>query len=113
MPSPDAVEPLRRACADPSGAHSVADKERTLSSRDSFPPPFPPSGTGRSPVIRSTPTAAISIRGLVKHYGEFVAVDGLDLDIRRGEIFALLGPNGAGKTTTVEICEGYRKPRRR
>jgi ABC-2 type transport system ATP-binding protein len=52
--------------------------------------------------------AAISIRGLGKRYGEFVAVDGLDLDIRRGEIFALLGPNGAGKTTTVEICEGYR-----
>ena len=56
------------------------------------------------------PTAAISIRGLGKRYGEFVAVDGLDLDIRRGEIFALLGPNGAGKTTTVEICEGYRRP---
>ncbi|HLM04518.1 MAG TPA: ABC transporter ATP-binding protein [Blastococcus sp.] len=54
-------------------------------------------------------SAAISIRGLVKRYGDFVAVDGLDLDIRRGEIFALLGPNGAGKTTTVEICEGYRK----
>jgi ABC-2 type transport system ATP-binding protein len=56
------------------------------------------------------PDAAISIRGLVKRYGEFTAVDGLDLDIRRGEIFALLGPNGAGKTTTVEICEGYRAP---
>ena len=55
------------------------------------------------------PDAAISIRGLVKRYGDFVAVDGLDLDIRRGEIFALLGPNGAGKTTTVEICEGYRE----
>ncbi|WP_346620049.1 ABC transporter ATP-binding protein [Blastococcus montanus] len=54
------------------------------------------------------PEAAISIRGLVKRYGERAAVDGLDLDIRRGEIFALLGPNGAGKTTTVEICEGYR-----
>lgn len=52
--------------------------------------------------------AAISIRGLVKRYGDYTAVDGLDLDIRRGEIFALLGPNGAGKTTTVEICEGYR-----
>jgi ABC-2 type transport system ATP-binding protein len=44
----------------------------------------------------------------VKRYGDSAAVDGLDLDIRRGEIFALLGPNGAGKTTTVEICEGYR-----
>ncbi len=56
----------------------------------------------------SDPEAAISIRGLVKTYGSATAVDGLDLDIRRGEIFALLGPNGAGKTTTVEICEGYR-----
>ncbi|MGY1748121.1 ABC transporter ATP-binding protein [Modestobacter sp. SYSU DS0511] len=54
------------------------------------------------------PDAAISVRGLVKRYGERAAVDGLDLDIRRGEIFALLGPNGAGKTTTVEVLEGYR-----
>ncbi|MGY1715173.1 ABC transporter ATP-binding protein [Geodermatophilus sp. SYSU D01106] len=54
------------------------------------------------------PDAAISVRGLVKRYGAATAVDGLDLDIRRGEIFALLGPNGAGKTTTVEICEGFR-----
>jgi ABC-2 type transport system ATP-binding protein len=54
------------------------------------------------------PEAAVSVRGLVKRYGDAVAVDGLDLDIRRGEIFALLGPNGAGKTTTVEVCEGFR-----
>ncbi len=54
------------------------------------------------------PGAAISVRGLVKRYGDRNAVDGVDLDIRRGEIFALLGPNGAGKTTTVEILEGYR-----
>jgi ABC-2 type transport system ATP-binding protein len=55
------------------------------------------------------PDAAISVRGLLKRYGDRAAVDGLDLDIRRGEIFALLGPNGAGKTTTVEVLEGYRK----
>ena len=61
--------------------------------------PGEPLDPGRAP----SPSA-----GLVKRYGDFVAVDGLDLDIRRGEIFALLGPNGAGKTTTVEICEGYR-----
>jgi len=54
------------------------------------------------------PDAAISVRGLVKRYGDRNAVDGLDLDIRRGEVFALLGPNGAGKTTTVEVLEGYR-----
>jgi ABC-2 type transport system ATP-binding protein len=51
---------------------------------------------------------AIRARGLAKRYGATVAVDGLDLDISRGEVFALLGPNGAGKTTTVEILEGYR-----
>ena len=52
---------------------------------------------------------AISVRGLRKSYGGRPAVDGLDLDIRRGEVFALLGPNGAGKTTTVEILEGFRQ----
>ena len=53
--------------------------------------------------------AAISVRGLRKVYDGTAAVDGVDLDVARGEIFALLGPNGAGKTTTVEILEGYRK----
>src|SRR5688500_6786336 len=51
---------------------------------------------------------AISIRGLVKEYDGRRAVDGLDLDIATGEVFALLGPNGAGKTTTMEIREGFR-----
>ena len=54
-------------------------------------------------------SAAIEVRGLVKRYGDTLAVDGIDLRIERGEIFALLGPNGAGKTTTVEILEGYRR----
>jgi len=52
---------------------------------------------------------AVRVRGLRKTYGDHVAVDGLDLDIRRGEIFGILGPNGAGKSTTVEILEGHRK----
>lgn len=55
-----------------------------------------------------TTELAITVRGLIRNYGEFRAVDGVDLDVQRGEIFALLGPNGAGKTTTVEILEGYR-----
>ncbi len=54
-------------------------------------------------------TPAISISGLTKHYGDKHAVDGLDLEISTGEVFALLGPNGAGKSTTVEILEGFRK----
>jgi ABC-2 type transport system ATP-binding protein len=51
----------------------------------------------------------VHVRGLRMAYGEFQAVRGIDLEIRRGEVFAFLGPNGAGKTTTVEIMEGYRK----
>ena len=51
---------------------------------------------------------AVEVKGLVKRYPNKVAVDGIDLNIYKGEIFALLGPNGAGKTTTVEILEGYR-----
>ena len=55
------------------------------------------------------PSHAISVRGLRKRYHGKIAVDGIDLDIERGEVFALLGPNGAGKTTTVEILEGHRR----
>ncbi len=51
---------------------------------------------------------AVAVTGLHKRYGDKRAVDGLDLAVHRGEIFAILGPNGAGKTTTVEILEGYR-----
>jgi ABC-2 type transport system ATP-binding protein len=51
---------------------------------------------------------AVTIRDLVKNYGDVEAVRGVDLSIDDGEVFALLGPNGAGKTTIVEILEGYR-----
>jgi ABC-2 type transport system ATP-binding protein len=54
-----------------------------------------------SPALRTTK--------LVKKYGELTAVDGLDLEVGRGECFGLLGPNGAGKTTTVEILEGLNR----
>jgi ABC-2 type transport system ATP-binding protein len=47
---------------------------------------------------------------LVKRYTDVVAVNGLDLEVRRGECFGLLGPNGAGKTTTIEILEGLTAP---
>lgn len=51
---------------------------------------------------------AVDVRGLRKRYGDVTAVDGIDLGIRRGEVFGLLGPNGAGKSTTVEILQGNR-----
>jgi ABC-2 type transport system ATP-binding protein len=53
---------------------------------------------------------AIEVRGLIKRYGTLAAVNGLDLEMRRGECFGLLGPNGAGKTTTIEILEGLNQP---
>ena len=66
-------------------------------------PPWPQAG------VMDT-TTSVRVRGLRKSYGDTVAVDGVDLDIRHGEVFALLGPNGAGKTTTLEILEGFRAP---
>ena len=51
----------------------------------------------------------IDVSNLTKTYGGKTAVDGIDLQVHKGEVFALLGPNGAGKTTTVEILEGYRE----
>jgi ABC-2 type transport system ATP-binding protein len=62
------------------------------------------------PPPTAAPEIAVRCRGLVKRYGEVVAVDGLDLEVRRGECFGLLGPNGAGKTTTLEILEGLTVP---
>ena len=53
--------------------------------------------------------SAVFVRGLSKTYGTVHAVHDLDLDVRRGEVFAILGPNGAGKSTTIEILEGNRR----
>jgi ABC-2 type transport system ATP-binding protein len=62
----------------------------------------------RTAAVDATGDAVVSVRGLVKRYGHYEAVAGVDLDVHRGEIFAFLGPNGAGKTTTIEILEGFR-----
>lgn len=53
--------------------------------------------------------AAIEVRDLVKRYDDDVAVNGINLTIEEGEVFALVGPNGAGKSTTVEMLEGHRQ----
>jgi len=54
--------------------------------------------------------AAIELDGLTKHYGDVVAVDGLDLVVEEGEIFGFLGPNGAGKSTTIDVLLDFVRP---
>jgi ABC-2 type transport system ATP-binding protein len=66
-------------------------------------------GSGRIVTPAGPSDHVISVQSLHKRYGEHEAVRGIDLEVRRGEIFAFLGPNGAGKTTTVEILEGFRE----
>jgi putative spermidine/putrescine transport system ATP-binding protein len=53
---------------------------------------------------------AVRLRGLTKRYGQVTAVDGVDLDIREGELLTLLGPSGSGKTTTLRMVAGFELP---
>jgi ABC-2 type transport system ATP-binding protein len=71
---------------------------------------FTDTAPAASPTLSFPEEPIIAARGIVKRYGETLAVDGLDLTIWPGEIFGILGPNGAGKTTTLEILEGLRAP---
>jgi putative spermidine/putrescine transport system ATP-binding protein len=54
--------------------------------------------------------ADVRLEGLRKHYGDVVAVDGVDLEVGRGEFFTMLGPSGSGKTTTLRLIAGFEQP---
>ena len=58
----------------------------------------------------AAPGAALVLRGLRKSFGSAVAVDGVDLEVRRGEFLTLLGPSGSGKTTTLRMIAGFMAP---
>ena len=62
----------------------------------------PPSGNGSTP--------SVSLRSVVKRFGDFTAVRGIDLDIAQGEFFTMLGPSGCGKTTTLRMIAGFEEP---
>jgi ABC-2 type transport system ATP-binding protein len=68
------------------------------------------SSLARNTYLVESSAPPLLIRGLRKGFADVQAVDGIDLEVRRGECFGLLGPNGAGKTTTIEICEGLTEP---
>ena len=61
-------------------------------------------------MVNDSDSSIVCVEGLRKRYGELVALRGITLEIKAGEVFGLLGPNGAGKTTTIEILEGLRQP---
>src|SRR3954464_10235762 len=52
----------------------------------------------------------IRLAGVRKEFGDVVAVDGVDVDIRRGEFFTMLGPSGSGKTTCLRMIAGFERP---
>ncbi|MFC0273161.1 ABC transporter ATP-binding protein [Metabacillus herbersteinensis] len=61
-------------------------------------------------MVNLTQESMVQVQGLVKRYGNFTAVNGVEFSVQKGEVFGLLGPNGAGKTTTIEMLVGLRKP---
>ncbi|HEX5466633.1 MAG TPA: ABC transporter ATP-binding protein [Candidatus Limnocylindrales bacterium] len=67
-------------------------------------------GSGRADATAASGQPAIRTRGLTKAYGELIAVDHLNLEVKPGEVFGLLGPNGAGKTTTILMLLGLSEP---
>jgi len=97
----------QRGAASPAQPHTASAPPSDTAS-----PPQPKASSAQSDAASSPPPGpdplVISIHALRKRYGDREAVRGIDLEVRRGEIFAFLGPNGAGKTTTVEILEGFR-----
>jgi ABC-2 type transport system ATP-binding protein len=85
----DGFMTLLRQIVDPEGEHPV---------------------TMDRPVPNNAAQQAVTVRGLVKRFGDFTAVDQIGFDVHRGEIFGLLGPNGAGKTTTFRMLCGLLTP---
>ena len=66
--------------------------------------------TAREPTNRGNSTPDIRLSGVRKAYGDVVAVDGIDLEVERGQFFTLLGPSGSGKTTTLRMIAGFELP---
>jgi len=62
------------------------------------------------PASAATPPAAVRLESVGKRFGDVLAVDGIDLDVRDGEFFSMLGPSGSGKTTTLRMIAGFERP---
>src|ERR1700761_1581322 len=85
----------------------MADRDANIATISAPTQSYPPAP---SPHLKQRLGPSLLLKGVRKAFADVVAVDGLDLQVNRGECFGLLGPNGAGKTTTIEICEGLTAP---
>ena len=84
--------------------------QRSVANREGRGALFLRQGGWRRPDRILAAMPVISADGLVKRYGDLLAVDGVSFTVESGEVFGMLGPNGAGKTTTLEMLEGLRQP---
>ena len=70
----------------------------------------PEEGLGSTQRTTVSAESSVSLRSIVKRFGDFTAVDSIDLEIGDGEFFTLLGPSGCGKTTTLRMIAGFEEP---
>ena len=93
----------------PTPAH-FEDGFMTLLRAATVQPPLPPASSDAAPPVEPAPpdgkSPEVRVRGLVRRFGKFTAVDNISFEVGQGEIFGLLGPNGAGKTTTFRMLCG-------
>ncbi len=103
------IEPLRERFARRVAAKHGLDldeERRAAPGRDGDGPTLV-EVVGRAPALRKPGVPILEATGLAKHFGGVNAVQGVDLEVRSGEILGLIGPNGAGKTTTFELLSGF------
>lgn len=87
-----------------------AEAESALKPEFESAPLKPEADSKSEPTLDSARESILEVKGLTKHFGSTIAVDGIDLTVEAGTIFGIVGPNGAGKTTTLSMITGLLRP---